>query len=739
MYKQDQRDAYSTIDPDEYEHESQASEDWVSDNMSRVMLPRKTENIPQLENVSIATVISYLLQLIWFLFLSSSKGIGKRATSALKWIFDHLVPKSLSQRQNSMLKIEHLNKLRQKWRHVSKLPAFAAQQESLELLQEIGHDSTEEHNNFLHPDQASVKTVVRLMLDQRNRPHIQCTLENVPVSFLVDTGASLSILSYDTYLKIPNHNSLPRTYETPKLYDHQRHEIKVMFGVMCRATFGDKTLLIPLLVSPASKSNVLGVDVLIGRSLVLTHRGTDAYLIVGECTAEKRPVMKLSDGMPMYILEDSVVPSESVRSITVTPCVYPMFVDIPESYLEITYISPSEGFEGRTKFIKLDDEGKAKLKVCNASLIDLVLLANQVIGTAKFAPDYSPPFAKRLKHKPSKTSISTSGEPETKLEGSASPPNLENDISFKQEKIEQVFVDQTSPSETPASASIKKELTQNHPVVEKVDCFCSIPQDTIVIRGNRYGDTNCPYLTAGSYTRTPLASGVIEKFKLGNKQICIIYGSTKKDIKTALDNVPQGNNVAIITNKDCFDVDQNRRLVALTGNCKQHPFLYHLEPTFISFNRTVRGKHTKMVHQLCDRIWFEVLNIKVEMYYGPLAPKQVHYVLHIPDILMMKEDWIHNLVGALVKPFSTTVRILEPYLFPDSNNHQTTMFNGILQKVTKLHGITLQGRMPHMEKTYSASEDYIKNCACDYCVKARDQETYKDMKGIVEEADQDLR
>ncbi len=42
MYRYDQRDENSIIDPDEYENESLMSEEWWHNNMERVTLPNLT-------------------------------------------------------------------------------------------------------------------------------------------------------------------------------------------------------------------------------------------------------------------------------------------------------------------------------------------------------------------------------------------------------------------------------------------------------------------------------------------------------------------------------------------------------------------------------------------------------------------------------------------------------------------------------------------------------------------------
>ena len=91
----------------------------------------------------------------------------------------------------------------------------------------------------------------------------------------------------------------------------------------------------------------------------------------------------------------------------------------------------------------------------------------------------------------------------------------------------------------------------------------------------------------------------------------------------------------------------------------------------------------------------------------------------------------------MIKPFASSLRIIEPYLFPEMNDYQSTVFYGALQKVAQLHGMSLQGRMPHLERTYDANDKGLKKCACLYCHKYRDKITYQDMKGMTDK-EQDL-
>ncbi len=683
--------------------------------MSRIVLPSKPDpRPPQLESSTPSTIAMYLLSLLWFLFGSSVRSFLNTVRDILNWANTTLVPKTLAQQQRSYIQREHMGRLRKKWEKLSQLPTFAVQDETINLLQEVNHDSSKEVAGFLEPDKAPVKTVVKLLLDQRNRPHVQFLLENQPVTSLVDTGASLSVLSYSQFKALKNHESFMRSYDTPKLYDHQQNLIPIKFSVTLRATFDDKTILLSLLVSPSSKTNILGMDCLIGRSIILSHRGTDAYLIIGECTADKRPVMKLPNKMALYIMNDVVVPAESVKTVTVTPCVYPTHVEIPDSELQINYITHSEGLEGKTKMVKLDESGRAKLKICNRSLVDMPLFANTVIGTGSFLGEKEGSPAKKLKPTKAKSEVRVKEKP------TPDPPK-------KPASVQQVSAESTLELEKPTQATSPEKM--EGPKITEVNCFCSIPESVLIIKSNRMGDTICPFISAGSYIRGPLISGVSERFNLGKKKIIVIFSSTKKDFITALENTPKGNEVAYIANKDESQDTLGRKQIKLLGKCTEHPFLYSARPDFISFCKTIKGKHLQMIHDLQERIVFDVLNVKIEMYHDPRNPKQIHYVLHIPDVFVLKEQYIENVVASLVRPFFDSVRILEPYLFPDGNSLRSTIFNGTLSKVAKLNGITLQGRLPSLEKTYPAYDLNIKNCTCDYCVKCRDKLTYGNMNG----------
>lgn len=728
MYRDDEREFETTVDPDEFDQQSQMSQDWFSENMTRVIMPKTEVEIPQLESSNIGTIIWYFFTLAWYLVVTSLKNLKGLTGTIINWIVEHVGPQTWTHVQNSFLRDEHIERLRKKWRKIGALPTYSANEGSLNILQELKHDPSLETEGFLRPEDAPVKTIVRLLLDQRNRPHVQCMVEGVPCTFLVDSGAALSVMSYESFLTLPGHDQLIKSYDTPKLYDHQSNEIKIKFCALCRVVFSDKTILIPFLVSGASRSNVIGCNVLMGKSIIFTHRGTDAYLIIGECKAEQRPVMKLPETFPLYIIEDTLVPAESVKTILVTPCAYPMYIDIPDENVELRYISPNEGFEGRTKLIKLNDQGKAKIKVCNRSLVDLALHANTVIATGSFASDYIPLPPKRIRKAKSNIEIKRADDQPTKAHTIQEVHAPENTL-LRGTTEENINSAEPEPS---------KDIAKN---IQEIPCFCSLPQENIIIKGNQYGDTAIPYITAGSYTRVKLTSGICENIKIGNKKISIIFGNTKKDLNTCLENCLTGQNVAYITNNDEIETSQDRHFVKIVGGCKEHPFLYQASPTFISFCQTTKGKHLQMLQNLSKRIQFEILNIKVELYYDDQHPKQLHFVLHIPDILTLKENWILNLVGAIVSPYSNSVRILEPYLFPDTTSHRTTMFNNILQRVARLLGITLQGRLPHLEKVFATSETPLKNCTCEYCVSARDKQVYGNLNGGFNkiEQNQDLK
>ncbi len=702
MYRQDQRDN-SIADPNEYNHETQSADEWWNDNMSRITLPQKESKIPKLTGTTMVEIVWYICRLIGLLANISYNNVWEKILGGIEMTASLLLPKSSKHKYDQILQQEHLHRIKERWKSLDPLPTFGAQAETINMLQAICHDSSLEEDHFLSPEDTSTKTVVKLLMDKRNRPHVQCTIEeSVPALFLVDSGAALSILSYDTYCKIPHRDSLPRTYDVPTIFDHQHNKIPVKFCVTVRVLFGDKTLLLPLLVSPASKSNVIGMDSLVGRSIVFSVRGAEAVIIIGESLTEKKTiVMQIPDNSPLYVLEDTIVPAESIRTVHVSPCIFPMQVDIPDTFMRLTYMSPMEGFEGRTTHIQLDDEGKAKIRICNRSLVDMFLTANQVIATGKYDEDYIPlPRTKKLK----RTKLTSDQKPEL-IQPS---PEIEG-------IAEVAGIDQ-------GEAKSK---------VEEEDCFCKIPEDTLIIRCNRFGDCNIPYFNVGGYDRSPLTSGKLEKIKRGKKEVILVYATTQKDYNTALDQCSEGAGVAYISNKDETKIDKNFRFIKIIGKCDLHPFPYDHRPKFISFCRTLGDNHLNMVHDLSTVTTFEVLNIKVEMYTDKMVPDQVHYILHVPDILVLRQPWIHTLVGSLVKPFTDTVRILEPYLVGEDKNLRNMMFYSILDKVAKLHHIIIQGRDPKMETTFRVKNMEVKGCTCDACVKHRENRTYTNLAGGV--------
>ncbi len=775
MYRQDQRDNYSVIDPDEYETESLQSEDWWHENMQRITLPGQARVLPELEEESPSAIIFFMLKLFWLLFLSSYESFWKKIKGVFEFLAEHILPESQALKRDKWLQKEHIQSIRRKWKTVDPLPTFGAQDHSLAMLQEIGHDTSEDKEGYLQPDEAGVKTMVKLMLDRRNRPHVTCVLEDcVPATFLVDSGACLSILSYDTYLKIPNHESLPKTYTTPPLYDHQQNRIPVKFGIKCRANFNDKTLVLSLLVSPGNNSNILGMNVLMGRSLVFTITGSDAYLLIGETRMDKNKlVMTLPNDMPMYILEDYVIPSESIRTITVTPCVFPMYVDIPDQYIRLTYIDPIEGFQGKTTHAKLDEQGRAKLRVQNSTLIDLHLPANQVIATGRFDPDYMP--LRRVKQKkvdqgkakdkPETKPLTEESSKQLKEEDKAKnikeatldsngkvpdPPgevNVENGAenltsnsatennSKDLGQIETVEVDPHGKEEPSKTISQTREGADTEP------CFCKLSESNVVIRGNKFGDTNCPFLNSNLYSRSLLISGKSEIMKKGNKNILVLFSLTKRDFQSAVTDFAKNCPTAFISNNDELLDCENVRNVQLTGDCPSHRFPYHLRPTFISFSKTFQERHLKILHDFRESCSFDVLNVKVQAFWDDNIPTQLHFIVHIPEILTMKEHWIHNVIACLVKPFAQSVRILEPYLLGDDRNWRNMLFFGVLDKVAKLHKIILQGRDPSKEKFYELSPYSIHGCSCQYCSKEHQRKMYENMQGgmMQNEVKADLR
>jgi hypothetical protein len=758
-FQQDIRDDYSGLDGDDFEPDVHRSEDWFSECMSVVDYTPRHSEIPQLEETSLIALFVYIFKLFLFLFSQNTQNLFGYCQAMGTWLKENILGTTSYHRQLNFLKAEHYKRIRNKWNSVDELPAYVAQEEALKLMQEIGLNSNANTTKFLQPSEVPIKAMVKLNLDQTNRPHVSCKVEGVPCSFLCDTGASISIISVKSFKKIPHHDTLVRTYDFPKIFDHSGNSIKVKFGVMCRVTFGSKTLVLKLLVSPISQTNVFGMDILLSKSLIYTNRGTDLYLVVGEVKCENRPAMKLQKDMPLFLVSDVVIAPETTRTVSVTPCLFPGKFDIEDEYIKVKFIPPTEAAQIRTDYIKLDDQGIGKIKICNQGLIDLPLPANVVIGTGNYDRDYTG-AALRWAHKVNK-----------KQEENPDPKQ-ENVVEVAKRGLNDIIdpIEKKDAQNTVAVLSSKADLESTQAVqgtcttttvigesvalatdILTVPCFCTLSVEIIVIKCNRFGDTICPYLGTSSYTRSPLTSGVVNKFRSCKKDIMAVYASTWKEFYATLQKIKVDETAAFIISNEDKERLPPFLLVKLVGGCTTHPFLYNYKPTFISFCRTIKGMHRQIIHNLTSRIVIEILNTKVELYFSeetsqdtvetgkgnqlaiPNTSNQLHCVLHLPAIISLKEHWIHNIVASIVNAYAGCVRILEPYVSPDANDYQTTLFNSILDKVAKLHGVSLQGRVPSKEgKVFDAHEEALKGCPCDYCVTYRQKHTYTDVRGMLD-------
>ena len=132
----------------------------------------------------------------------------------------------------------------------------------------------------------------------------------------------------------------------------------------------------------------------------------------------------------------------------------------------------------------------------------------------------------------------------------------------------------------------------------------------------------------------------------------------------------------------------------------------------------------ELISPLKDLVTIEILNVKVDMYYNHNDNQQVHFIVHMPDYMTLNEKMMHNIIGSLVMPFGKSARILEVYLYQGENNYKSMLFASLIEKVARQHRISMQGRAPHMEKTFSLEARDIKRCVCNYCVKQRDSKVY---------------
>ena len=365
---------------------------------------------------------------------------------------------------------------------------------------------------------------------------------------------------------------------------------------------------------------------------------------------------------------------------------------------------------------KINDCGYIEIKIRNASIIDRELPKCSILATGTYVKNYTPLSRGKTKKNGAGKSLSTLGDKSTPTDKSVvgSDKDTSNNKTPTSGEINEVQSSNTTNEEIPTKTEIST-----------VPCFCAMDEKVIILRGNKFGDTVIPYASYVGYNRSELSDGKAFKFKRGTKTIVILYGPSEKEIKNVLEICPKGTDVAYITNHDKTLMPNNVKRVHISGECDQHPFPYHLEPQYVSFaltdNKT--NSHHKMIHNLKERIVIKLANMVAELYWDPNDHKQAHFVLHIPDIMIMQNAMLHNYVASLLMPFASSVRILEPYT--GANNYKQQCVLTLLGKLAKLHNVTIQARSPAWEsKTYKTNPHAIKHCPCDYCIGRRDREIY---------------
>ena len=657
-----------------------------------------------------------------FLLISLIRFIPNKLKSLIGALRQLIWPPEMYTSESPFMKEHRLQELKSKWNSVKTLPTYICQADVLPLMKEIGHRSDAEIETGRNPSDFPTKTYVMLELDPHGRPFVRFLIETIMSDWLVDTGASLSIMTKALFDSLPQKDSLPRIGSHPKVFDHQSNPIPIIASVLCRATFGDKTLLLPFLVSSTSSTNVLGMSALVGRSLMLSHRGHEAFLIIGECRATERPSLTMSKRSPLFVARDIIIPGEATRRIQVSPFVYPSSVTIEDHYVKVEYLTELDGLKGITTHAKLDENGLMGLRMHNDSLIERHLPQCSIIGTAEYDPNYIPPNTPKLKcpiaplPKVDKTPLSGDDQiPQRKTSCAQNPSKPES---------ESTQGDPHGPTHVPAK--VHEIPTPDPPQPRGTSpCFCNIEQDTVIIRGNKYGDCCIPHLNYVGYNRSPLPSGQAFRFQRGRKTIIIIYGETEQDLRQALDLCPDNPKVAYIVNNDPTKELGDRRALKLSGDCQAHPFPYGLRPDYVSASLTdaKEASHSKMTHQLRNRVVLNIAQFYAELYWDQANLKQAHLIVHVPSILVMQKPLLHNFIAALFMPFISSMRILEPYVAPPSFKYQT--FLTILSNLAKMYRLSIQVRSPNAEHmTYPACSDPIKSCTCDVCMKIRDQQTY---------------
>ncbi len=417
-----------------YQHNSSHGEDdyeviepssICESSLQRVNLPQQ-QKMPSLDTQTFNSIIQSLFWLIYVGLGIAYKYVVWTFRDKLTAMWRWIVPPTLEDIQNAYVVAAQRDNLKRKWSSISELPSYVCQLEMLPLLQEIGHQSEREMQSKCRPPEACpAKTLVRLRLDNYGRPFMLANVEEIPTSFLIDTGASLSILSRQSFDALPNRDSLPRIRDIPKVFDHQMKQLDIPFGVVCNVTIDGKTLILPFLVSNLSSSNVIGTDALIGRCIHLTHSGTDAYLVLAEAPAGERPKVQLNGKIALYVSKDVVIPGESHRRIPVTPFIYPAQTAIRTDYMLLNYVDTLEGLEGLTTSARLDKDGYMNLRVRNRSILDFEIPKCSILAFGEYNEPYHMPKRKKGKDKER-----TSSSPRSP---SSTPPTTEEGQEEKQD------------------------------------------------------------------------------------------------------------------------------------------------------------------------------------------------------------------------------------------------------------------------------------------------------------------
>jgi hypothetical protein len=709
-----QQSEYSSQDDNENLDEP-AINQWEVD-LHRFVLPSKNLEIPKLESLSFIDVINYVIKILYLFSLRMLQNIRIMLCHTLCNLRSFIFPPSLAQTQQQYIEQICLGRLEQKWRQVQELPTYISQADSVDVLEKIHHSSDHENESFIKPEECSNKVQIKLELDAHNRPFVTCLLAGTIVTkLLVDSGAAICCLRADDFEKIPDYKVLPRIKHVPKVYDHQGNVIPSNTAALIEVSFSGKTLILPFIISKFSSTNILGMSSTVGRSLSFTISGSEAVLIIGEAKLEHRPKMVLGDKMTLFVQHDVMIAAEQSRRIAVTPIVFPMTIEIPDKYVKITYLEDLEGFEGITHFAKFDKQGRIHVYVRNVSIIDLQLYCCQIIATAEFV-SAKPPKSTKSKIKNNMLS-SFSTNPEV------------DDEEFDKTIINEILKEmddnlgQAKSSET--AAPIEQLQEKQNKSNKSIDCFCNSDYKTFIIRGNSHGDCVVPFANYCGYTRTTLSETSPFKYSRKGLNFIIIYGKNPSKITDQIKNYVNEPGIAYIGNKDKTETDVIP-IVNILGNCTHHPFPFSINPHYVSFVLTnpKDKQHLLLIHNLKQRCQFQLSDTFIELYYDH-SQSQAHYVLHLCDIIQMQRGLLQNILAALVMPFIGSVRILEPWLSKTKTfKHQ--VFASMLHQVTKLHNLTMQGRIPEIEPiTYPSQGIVIPKCPCEFCLSERDKALYE--------------